>query len=230
MVVRMAIPNINNLRKFYYRDKLSMQEIAEKYKKSLNCIKYYMDKYGLERRDRSLATYVKLNKKDPFSIKSNLSIEKEKLKLAALMLYWAEGRKGTGRIDISNSDPNVILVFLRFLREICGVEERKLAVSLQMFTDQDQSQLMNFWAKITNIPLKQFHRPYVRTARKGSYTYRSKYGTVLVGLDNIKLKKIIMNWLEEYKKFLFSNAGVAQLVEQRFCKPKTGGSTPFAGF
>ena len=210
----MTVPLYNNsleiMKQLYYKDKKSMQDIANVLGKSLNFVKYHMEKANLPRRSRSEATYIKLNAVDPFKIKKQLNRKEEKLKIAGLMLYWAEGRKKTGRIDISNSDPNIILLFLRFLREICVVDEKRLAVSLQMFDDQDQAQLMNFWSNLTKVPLKQFHKPYKREGKKGSYTFRSQYGTVLVGLDNVKLKKIILAWLEQYKHYFYLNADVAQ--------------------
>lgn len=202
--------NTKTLEKFYYKDRLSMQEITDKFGRSLNCIRYYMSKYGLIRRDKSEASYIKCNKEDPFSVKNDLTKEEEKLKLAGLMLYWGEGRKKTGRIDISNSDPGIIKIFLRFLREICGVKEEKLAVSLQMFDDQDEAELIRFWGKITGISRERFHKPYKRKGKTGTYIRRSPFGTVLVGLDNIKLKKIILDWLEEYKTKFSLTAGVAQ--------------------
>jgi len=40
------------------------------------------------------------------------------LQIAGLCLYWAEGNKKSGTIVICNSDPNIILVFIRWLQQI----------------------------------------------------------------------------------------------------------------
>ncbi len=97
-----------------------------------------------------------------------------------------------------------------------------------MATPQINDLRMNFWSNITKIPIEQFHKPYKRKGKKGTYTFRSQYGTVLVGLHNVKLKEFILRWIEDYKqKILKCRRG--SMVEQGFCKPWVGGSIPLVG-
>lgn len=84
------------------------------------------------------------------------------------MLYWAEGAKsgklGKNKIvDFTNSDPKMILVFLYFLREFCGIDEKRLRCLLYCYSNQNVYKLMRYWSKITHIPISQFTKPYIRS-------------------------------------------------------------------
>ena len=43
------------------------------------------------------------------------------LYVAGCMLYWGEGTKDRNSLCITNSDPDMVRFFMRFIREACGV-------------------------------------------------------------------------------------------------------------
>jgi len=53
------------------------------------------------------------------------------------MLCWAEGAKTGKTVDLANSDPGIVALFLAFLRGICGIAESRLRVLLYAHADQD---------------------------------------------------------------------------------------------
>jgi hypothetical protein len=64
-----------------------------------------------------------------FNPKINLSNKEQKLKIAGLMIYWGEGgKRNSSGIDLANSDPQMITVFLIFLRKIYRINEKRLRV------------------------------------------------------------------------------------------------------
>jgi hypothetical protein len=109
----------------YYERSLSMAQIAEQLGYSVNKVAYWMNKHGIKRRDISGAIYLRQNPNgSPFSIRMPNSDEELGLFQLAVGLYIGEGKKrDREQVSLSNNDPRVIRIFLRFLREICGVED-----------------------------------------------------------------------------------------------------------
>lgn len=168
-------------------------------------IVYHLIKENISRRNLSEAGYLShLHRfgRKPVIIKNNLTPEEETLKIAGSMLYWAEGYKKNNysSVSFSNSDPKMIKVFLRFLRLVCGVQEKRLRALLFLFKDQDELSLKQYWSKITKIPTNQFNASYVKSSKTdiGSYKRKSKYGTLLLRYSDKKLLKQILSWIEQY--------------------------------
>ncbi|MBU4030866.1 hypothetical protein KJ756_01760, partial [Patescibacteria group bacterium] len=135
-----------------------MQEISEKMDWGYKKVVYWMSKYGILRRTRSEATYVKKNPNgDPFKIKQKLSLREKELKSMGLGLYWGEGDKSDySSVRLGNTDSRLIKKFIEFLIQICGVKKEKLKYELQIFNDADQQKAIKFWMKELGIRKDDF--------------------------------------------------------------------------
>ncbi|MEK7180997.1 MAG: hypothetical protein AAB738_01510 [Patescibacteria group bacterium] len=156
---------INFLKKLYYEDRLSMKQVADKLAVSLNAVVYSMRRNGLNRRTALEANNNLFRQKVPsFRVRRNTSSTAKELEIAGVMLYWAEGYKSANStfVDLANSDPKMIKVFLNFLRKTYEVDERKFRVLLYCYADQNVQKLINFWSGITGVPSRQFIKPYIR--------------------------------------------------------------------
>lgn len=91
-----------------------------------------------------------------FKIKEVLSEEEKLLKVAGIMLYWAEGSnsKNAQTVDFANSNPKMIVIFTKFLRKICGIREKKLRAFLYCYSNQRPTELVEYWSKLTGISVK----------------------------------------------------------------------------
>ncbi len=97
-------------------------------------------------------------------------------KIALAMLYLGEGSK-TNRASLmfGNSDPLVIGLFLRLLRNCYKINESKFRCTLQCRADQNIEELEKFWSNITKIPMSQFYKARIdprtinRPSRKLNY-------------------------------------------------------------
>jgi hypothetical protein len=49
------------------------------------------------------------------------------------MLYWAEGSKTRNVAALTNSDPEVLRLYLRFLRECHSVADEKVALTVHCY-------------------------------------------------------------------------------------------------
>ena len=182
-----------------YSSGLSMQEIALRFGCSGNKIKYWMVEHDIERRSISEAVYAKSNPNgDPFKIKELQGIEDLKLFYTAIGLYLGEGdKKSRHHVKMANTNPYILRIFLKFLREICDVNELKIGAELNIFNDVDLKKAINFWISEVGIRREQLRTITVRESRGGSYKNKSEYGTLSIYFSNIKLKKIIIDWCEK---------------------------------
>jgi len=194
------------IKTLYYNKKLGVPEISKKTGIGEWTIYKWMGKIGLPRRTLSERNKLIFERKPKsFFLKQNLSREEEKLKLAGIMLYWTEGAKLNQAkrsviVDFANSNPQMIKLFLKFLRDICGVDERRLRVLLYCYANQNIDRLKKFWQNITNIPPSQFTKPYVRKDFLLEKKDKMKYGLVHVRYCDKKLLIQIEDWVRDYLK------------------------------
>ena len=191
----------NSIRTLYLDQKLSMREIAEKLGTGIDTIVYFMRKHKIPRRSFKENNILLFEKKKPSFIEKNkLSSIEEKLKLSGLLLYWGEGYKTikSKGIDFANSDPDMVAIFVRFLRIVYRVDEKRFRILLYCYANQNTKSLINFWSKLTKISIKQFTKPYIRKDfRKDGR--KMKYGMVHVRYGDKKLFLSIMKSIEEIK-------------------------------
>ena len=125
-------------------------------------------KEGLTQRayEKSVAAILKHNKtqthvaqQNARSIRSSAKFDikhltERDIHMLGVSLYWAEGYKRpkiqNGKIktshpvSLSNSDPELVKVFVRFLKEICKVPEEKITGEIRIYEHQNEAYLLNF--------------------------------------------------------------------------------------
>ncbi len=172
-----------------------MEDIAKKLGVSHAKVYYWFKKYGMKRRSQSESSYVKQNPNgDPFKIKKILNSKEKGLLIGALMLYCAEGhRTNRHSIQLANLDYRILKVFVKFLREICGIHKDKLTLYVQLYRKFNMNEAKNYWSKVLKIPKPQvLVYPHTDTRSKVE-GQRSKFGIARVQVHNYKLK----NWLDK---------------------------------
>src|SRR3989338_1911301 len=105
------------VKRLYYRNLCSAREIAQILNVTLFATYYCMRKHGLKRRTFSEQNHVRFMKKKPsFFPKTANTLTLKELKVAGVFLYWAEGYKRGHLVDFTNSDVEIIKIFMKFLR------------------------------------------------------------------------------------------------------------------
>jgi hypothetical protein len=188
--------------KMYVENMLSMVQIGEKLSISPSTVRRILDINNIPRRsisDEITNLFITKFGKVPCRPKQELSSMEIDLKITGIMLYWGEGAKSSGAVNFSNSNPEMIKVFLLFLRTICGVDEKRIKILIHTYPDQNYDGLQKFWMKMTHIKKENFYRPHVHCGKIGSYKNKSLYGTASVSYCDKRLLKVILNWINEYK-------------------------------
>lgn len=142
-------------------------------------------------------------------------ISKNDLLLLGIALYWAEGYKRVivrnGRelthhpVSLTNSDPALVKLFLRFLRECCGVPQGKIKAGIRIFQHQNGDHLLNYWRKETGILPQNFGKIYYGISKSSMHRRsfnRLPYGVIQITVADTQLFHRIMGHIEGIKKFV----------------------------
>ncbi len=135
------------------------------------------------------------------------SISLEQLKLIGIILYLGEGAKTPrGMARLSNSDPLIIKIIMRFFREICNVPENKFRGHIHTFEHADIDKTERYWSKITGIPRGQFFKTYAKPS-SASLQKRNTlpFGTFDVCICDTKLFLTIKGWIEKIKELTINS-------------------------
>jgi DNA-binding transcriptional MerR regulator len=124
------------------------------------------------------------------------------LHMAGCLLYWAEGAKGKNTLYFVNSDPNMHLLFMRFLREEMGVQADECSIYIQTHY-QEPEQIKNieaYWTELLQLPLSCVRKTHIK---KGSETRQNKlkHGVCGVMVCKTSLIQHIYGAIQEYGGF-----------------------------
>lgn len=187
----------------YIKKKYSSNKIAKK----LGCLEgkvnYWLKKFEIKKRTISEAIYDWHNPNgDPFKVHKIENPEELFLAGLGLGLYWGEGnKKNKYSIRLGNSDPDVIIYFIKFLQEIYGVDKKDLRFAIQVFSDMNIKENLGFWSRKLKISISQFYKTIVTPSRGvGTYREKSKYGVLTVHFNNKKLRDILFKEIEKLKE------------------------------
>lgn len=105
---------------------------------------------------------------------------------AGALLYWCEGskREKDCRVELVNSNPEIISVFMRYLRSK-GVDETRLRFRLAIHCDDDERSCKDYWKDVTGAGDSSF----IATVTRNSSVHRNKlpHGTITVRYNSLTL-------------------------------------------
>jgi len=87
-------------------------------------------------------------------------------KLLCSLLYWAEGEKNSSAVVFINSNPLMIKCFLTLFRSSFKLDEKKFRALVHVHEYHNEINIKKYWSKITNVPISQFSRSYLKPHTK----------------------------------------------------------------
>jgi hypothetical protein len=110
--------------------------------------------------------------------------------IAGAIAYWCEGAKTrertTDRVAFINSDPTLILFFLRFL-DTAGVDRDDLIFRVYIHENADSRTAQRFWLEVTGAQPSQFRSPTLK--RHNPATHRTNVGENYRGCLRIDVRR-----------------------------------------
>jgi transcriptional regulator with XRE-family HTH domain len=125
---------------------------------------------------------------------------------AGCMLYWAEGSRDRNAVKFTNSDPEMLSFFMRFLRLSFAVSDEKVAVTCNLFADHlhRQREIEDFWLEKLQLPRSRLRSSTVNRYSKYSQKKRRNklpYGTCRLSIYDTRLTQHIYGAIQEYAGF-----------------------------
>ncbi|KKU81277.1 MAG: hypothetical protein UY09_C0042G0011 [Parcubacteria group bacterium GW2011_GWA2_47_8] len=116
--------------------------------------------------------------------------------VAGINLYWGEGdsKAENAVVRLANTNPEMIRIFSRFLREVCEVPPEKFRASLVLYPDLKDEVCKKFWSKASGVPLEQFHKTqYIQGKHP---TKRLSHGICSVIVGGRGFKEKVLQWIK----------------------------------
>ncbi len=129
-------------------------------------------------------------------------LSRRNLFLVGIALYWSEGYTYTGgeQVGFTNSDPKMILLMLRWFKEICGIPIHDITLQIKINKSHKNRirKIEDYWATLTGVPNDQFNKTVLikSRARKVYSNPETYYGTLRITVRRgTRLRRKIMGWI-----------------------------------
>lgn len=127
-----------------------------------------------ERRRREIDEIIKNAKEEIL-----FPISRQAYILFGAALYWGEGSKGN-RFQVTNSDPRLILFMVYWIEKFLCIGRENFRAYLNIYPQQNESEIKKFWSNLTDIPLENFRKSYIKPISKGYKKNNLYYGTIRI--------------------------------------------------
>ncbi len=125
-----------------------------------------------------------------------------RLHLTGCMLYWAEGAKARNGIYFANSDPNMMTIFIRFLRDELGVldSDIKLLIHCHSHDRREIERIEQYWLDLLRLQPDALSKTQIK---KGSDTRKNiiQNGICSLRVYKTELTHHIYGAIQEYGGF-----------------------------
>ncbi len=202
------------------RKGLSYREILEKVPVAKSTLSLWLRSVGLTKRQKQRLTEkkrkaalkgarkrreqrIKRTKKIKRKARKEIEkISKEKLKLIGAALYWAEGKKQkkyrTGAsLSFSNSDSRMILLYTKWLKEVCSIPKSRLVYSLYIHESGNWQRAKRYWANILSVQKNKINVYFKHNKIKSRRKKKKYYGLINIRVRrSTQLNRKVAGWIE----------------------------------
>ncbi len=118
-------------------------------------------------------------------------VSKRDLFMIGLGLYIGEGVKSHSAVGFANANPLVMSLIIRWLIEVLGVSRDRIRLRLHLYPDSHERKSLQYWSKMTTIPIHQFQKTSVdrRIGKKVTKIGKLPYGTAHLVVRSMGEKK-----------------------------------------
>ena len=123
--------------------------------------------------------------------------------VAGCMLYWAEGSKRRNSVTFTNADPDLVELFLRFLRTYYGITDDRVAFSVNCFLQNGLTleAIQNWWLDRLALPTSCLRTPAVNRISSASRRLKGHilpYGTARLVVHSTFIVQSIYGAIQEH--------------------------------
>jgi transposase len=132
--------------------------------------------------------------------------EGDLLHQAGALLYWAEGSKRRNSIQFTNSDPNMVVLFRRFLTDALAIEDDEILLTLNVYTNNGLAidVIERYWLDLLELPataVRKHTLNHMPTSSSGRAKKRLPYGVCTLSVHSTWMVQHIYGAIQEYAGF-----------------------------
>lgn len=122
------------------------------------------------------------------------------------MLYWAEGAKSRNTIGFTNSDPQMLLLFRRFLTEAMAIERDEILLAINVYTNNGLTleEIERYWLNLLGLPATSARKHmtnHMPTSSSGRARHKLPYGVCTLRVHSTWMLHHIYGAIQEYAGF-----------------------------
>ncbi len=119
--------------------------------------------------------------------------------IAGLTIYELTGDKKTeNTIKLSNKNYEAHRIFIKFVIDFLGIEKNEINFWLSLYSNQNETKLMKYWKKKTNLSISNFYKNQIFSKEIHSKTLHFGVGNTIIGNTTAKVKLNL--WLKLFKE------------------------------
>ncbi|HEX2621260.1 MAG TPA: hypothetical protein VHL11_13975 [Phototrophicaceae bacterium] len=128
--------------------------------------------------------------------------EHRPLHLTGCMLYWAEGAKKRNTTYFVNSDPHMMLLFVRFLREEMVVPDEVMRIHIHCHSTEptEINRIEHYWLDLLHLPLTALKKTMIKKGSTSRYNILHN-GVCGLRVNSTRLTHHIFGAIQEYGGF-----------------------------
>jgi hypothetical protein len=122
------------------------------------------------------------------------------LHLAGCMLYWAEGTKSRNSVRFTNTDASMMVLFLKFIREIYGIANDKIVITCRshVLSPYGLEEVEKYWTKTLGLTDKNLRKGSIETRIPKVKKVKYPYGICSISVNDTNLVQRIFGSIKKY--------------------------------
>lgn len=123
--------------------------------------------------------------------------------ISGVVAYWAEGDKRSRSLRFSNSDPDMIRLFIVWARRYLTLDLDRFTISLHLHAGQDEAERIAFWGEVTGLPEAQFRKSFIKPEGTGHRKNVLYNGTAAIRVTRSgDLLQLVLGWTDAVRDSL----------------------------
>jgi len=118
------------------------------------------------------------------------------------MLYWAEGSRSRNRLTFTNSDPEMVDLFVHFLRRCYGIDDVRVALTVNVHLGNGLTlvDIEQWWLRRLGLPRASLRRSVVNRPSRAFQRKRRtlRYGTARIAVSSTFIVQNINGAIQAY--------------------------------
>lgn len=135
-------------------------------------VREHYNLHGQERQERTRLVLEKYLTEARADL-GNISVTSALARVLVSLLHYCEGEKTYKGVYFTNSDTDLVSLFLRLFRKAFSLDERKFRVCMHLHSYHNEKKLKEYWSHNTAIPQSQFIKSFRK--QEGGKTRKEGY-------------------------------------------------------